>query len=938
MKTSTISDAILYRSLVESADSIIMRFDRQGTITYVNDYTVRFLGYSREELVGRSVLQTMAPSIDGEPSIDSGQAPASAGCDSFLKGLLDNPGAYKNNENGNIRKDGSIVWVSWINTPILDEGGDIVEFLTIGNDVTARREAERAELRHRKYFETLVDNMPAAAVMVDKNGLINSWNPEAEKLFGYREEEVLGREIDELLVSPEYRADARAFTSSTGAEGRYVRAITQRRRKDGSQAEVELRAVPLAVNGEAMGGMAIYHDISELAQARREAEAANEAKSSFLATMSHEIRTPMNAVIGMTTLLLDTQLSPDQRMFAETIRSSGESLLAIINDILDFSKIEAGRMELEEQPFDLRECVESALDLVAGQATAKGLDLAYILEPAVPDAIVGDSTRLRQIILNLLSNSVKFTSKGEVVVTVGLAAEAAQCVDGKNGEAPVRLLFSVRDTGIGIPPDRMDRLFRSFSQVDASTTRKFGGTGLGLAISRRLAQLMGGEMWAESEGLPGEGSIFHFTVSALASRRPVPGFLHRQQPGLAGRHVLIVDDNATNRYILYRQVHSWGMIPEETEFPMEALAWVASGRPYDMVLLDMQMPEMDGASLGAAIQALDLPKKPELVMLTSSGLKDVDTAGLKLAAYLTKPIKPSVLFSTLLDVFGSDGGQAAGKEAEAEPGPEPETETEVMGSAAALRPVRILLAEDNLVNKQVALLLLKRIGLRADTAANGIEVLESLERQPYDIVLMDVQMPEMDGLEATRRIRSGHRAHGQPYIIAMTANAMQGDREICLSAGMDDYIGKPVRIDELSDALARAEASIPKERAHEGGKASGAGSSLDAAILEDLRQTVGAEDPAALVALAADFIAETETSLAGMKSGVDAAGLVRAAHSVKSSALLFGASGLSSLCAEMEGKLRNGDADFDLSRAVRAMEAEFERVREDLRAAHLASF
>jgi PAS domain S-box-containing protein len=785
--------------------------------------------------------------------------------------------------------------------------------------------------------------MPAAAVMVDREGTIISWNPEAERLFGHREEEVVGAQIDSLLVAPEYREEARACTLSTCSEGRYMRAITKRQRKDGSQADVELRAVPLVVNGEAIGGMAIYHDISELSRARREAEAATEAKSSFLATMSHEIRTPMNAVIGMTTLLLETQLNQEQKMFAETIRSSGESLLAIINDILDFSKIEAGRMELEEQPFELRECVESSLDLVAAQATAKALDLAYIIEPGVPSAIVGDSTRLRQIMLNLLSNAVKFTASGEVVLGLGLAPGSEASGDELDEGDAVRLHFSVRDTGIGIPPERADRLFRSFSQVDTSTTRRFGGTGLGLAISRRLVQLMGGEMWAESEGLPGKGSVFHFTLSARVSRRPIPVYLHRQQPGLSGKRVLIVDDNATNRYILYRQVQSWGMVAEETEFPREALGWLESGGVFDLVLLDMQMPEMDGASLGAAIQALKLQKQPELVMLTSSGMKDVETAGLKLAAYLTKPIKPAILYSTLLDVFGTEFGQPDATEGAATlatPGAAADRESGVAGAGAEagtfLRQARILLAEDNLVNKQVALLLLKRIGLRADTAGNGLEALESLKRQSYDIVLMDVQMPELDGLEATRRIRAGHRDYGRPYIIAMTANAMQGDREICLSAGMDDYIGKPVRIDELSGALSRAEASIDyAPRNSDAAVAAAAAprpraSSLDAETLEALRQTVGAENPGALAMLADDFILETEASLTVMKAGGDASAIARAAHSVKSSATLFGATALSALCADLEARLRGPEADVDLPGTVLAIDTEFGRVRKEL--------
>jgi CheY-like chemotaxis protein len=382
------------------------------------------------------------------------------------------------------------------------------------------------------------------------------------------------------------------------------------------------------------------------------------------------------------------------------------------------------------------------------------------------------------------------------------------------------------------------------------------------------------------------------------------------------------------------------MVAEETEFPREALGWLESGGTFDLVLLDMQMPEMDGASLGAAIQALKLQKQPELVMLTSSGMKEAETAGLKLAAYLTKPIKPAILYSTLLDVFGTEFGQADAKEGVATlatPVAAADRESFTAEAGTFLRQARILLAEDNLVNKQVALLLLKRIGLRADTAGNGLEALESLKRQSYDIVLMDVQMPELDGLEATRRIRAGHRDYGRPYIIAMTANAMQGDREICLSAGMDDYIGKPVRIDELSGALSRAEASLDyAPRNSDAAAAAPAAaprpqsSSLDPATLEALRQTVGADDPDALAMLADDFILETEASLAAMKAGGDASAIARAAHSVKSSATLFGATALSALCADLEARLRGPEADVDLPGTVLAIDTEFERVRKEL--------
>lgn len=900
-----------YRNLAENQPIAVTRYNiEKNKYEFVNKEFVRQTGYDMEDFdrLTPEELREMIYPDDIDKVLEV-----------YKKWKQDN---YKTNLRVSYRirnKAGEIVWLDTFLYADHNKNGGLQCVNQLCIDIT---DVKKKEEEHRKTQERY--NLAITAI---KDGIWD-WDMVVDDIFlskafleiiGYTKEEIPDfRKFWEAEVHPDEREDLyKALHDHIDGKTDVFVSLHRIKHKNGNWIWVESKGKCFRdENGKAYRFLGTLTDITErkrneeeIINARKEAENALKTKAEFLATMSHEIRTPMNAVIGMSGLLMETELTEEQREFADTIRLSGDHLLTIINDILDFSKIESERLTLEEQPFELSSCVEDVYDLMGPRALAKRLDLLYQIDSQIPHIIVGDVTRLRQILGNLVSNAIKFTDFGEVFTSVDLIKR-----DGDD----LLLSFSVKDTGIGIHEEKKKKIFEAFSQADSSTTRRYGGTGLGLAISSKLVELMNGEIWVESEF--GKGSTFHFTINVKASKQQITKLYQSGHiPEIRNKKLLIVDDNKTNRNILVQQAKSWGMAAEAYETAAEVIEILKTDAIFDLAILDMLMPDMDGLELGQKIKQLKGRESLPMIMLTSVGnLKEYkEPANNIFAEYISKPIKKNELFNVLVKVL-TNSAISFGRE---------QTENKLDKKLAEKLPLKILVAEDNLINQKLAVRLLQQMGYSADVASNGLEVLEALNRQHYEIVFMDIQMPEMDGLEATKHILKNRKLELRPKIIAMTANVMQGDREICLEAGMNDYIGKPILIEEVQKALIKWGKEIRAER--EMRKMRFSKSFLDMDVVNGLKEIGDKTFVDDMVKLYIDQSVDLINSIRENSAKSNFERVFLDTHSLKGSSLNLGARDIAELCRQIETKIKEVDTP-GLMYLIKELEKTFESTREEL--------
>ncbi len=896
-----------FRELFDDAPVAYHELDLENRITRANATELSLLGYSLEEMTGRPVTDFMIAEVSG-PTL-----PLPVTADTRAESV----------ERTFRRKDGRRVPVLMRQKLMTDSNGVVCGMRATLQDISALKRKEQelrdAEEKYRSIFENAIEGI----FQTTPEGSYMSVNPALATIYGYESPDDLMRRIThiakQLYVRPGRRAEFAAIMHEKGSVTDFESQIY---RADGSVIWISERARTVR---DLDGKLLYYEGTVEDVTARKEAQDAVKnardvalesarLKSEFLANMSHEIRTPMNGIIGMTGLLLDTEMTPKQRDFAQTIAGSSDALLTIINDILDFSKIEAGMLVFEEIDFQLGSVVEGAVELLAARAATKNIELASLVYNDVPTGLRGDPGRLRQVLTNLIGNAVKFTEQGEVVVR-------ANCQETGDSHAMIR--FTVTDTGIGISPEAQERLFQAFVQADGSTTRRFGGTGLGLAICKQLVQRMGGEIGVTSQ--PGKGSTFWFT--ARFEQQAGGGMAVPRPAKLQNVRVLSVDDNETNRTILQHLFGSWGMRHKQAASGREALSIMQSeaarGKTFDLAVLDMQMPGMDGLQLAREIKKDPRLAGTRLVMLTSVDRHQDPEMWREtgIDAYLTKPVKQSQLFDCLSMVMSSDVETREIKAGLIALAGQP-----ALVERATDRALRILIAEDNPVNQKVALFQLQKLGYLADVVDNGRSALEALARTEYDVVFMDCQMPVLDGYEATRDLRALEGGERHTWIIAMTANSLEGDREKCLAAGMDDYVSKPVKPEHLQAALHRFVGLREAEQEH---RQTGAAGVIDPAVIASFREMEVEGGESILAKLIEVFIENTPRVIEEARAGLArklSPRLERAAHTLKGSCSNFGAERMRVACERLEKVARQGELE-GAPELIAQVEKEFEYVR-----------